>query len=94
VFGRRIEKLLTALQINQQDLAWLLGISYVTVSRWVTGEVAPSKLTEMVVKTLERVVANGNGPILAEAIHGRTVRGGSPDVLRFISKLAFVQRRR
>jgi transcriptional regulator with XRE-family HTH domain len=88
-FGKRIEKLLQELSLTQQELAWVLGISYVTVSRWIHGEVAPSTPTEMIIRTLELVVRNGYGPRLTSAIRKREIRGGSPDVLRFISMLAF-----
>jgi transcriptional regulator with XRE-family HTH domain len=88
-FGERVRGLLASLEITQQELAWLLGISYVSVSRWTTGEMKPSKLTDMVIGSIELVVKAGRAGELAKAIRNQSIRGGTPDALRFISELAF-----
>lgn len=88
-FGERVSALLTSLMMTQQELAWLLGISNVTISRWVTGDKEPSTLTDMVIATVERAVKAGKGRALAEAVRKKTIRGGTPEALSFITTLAF-----
>jgi transcriptional regulator with XRE-family HTH domain len=90
-FGERVKGLLSSLDMTQQELAWLLGISYVSVSRWTTGEMKPSRLTDMVIGSLELVVKEGRGEDLVKAIRNKSIQGGTPDALRFISELAFAR---
>ena len=50
-FSEKIKFVRAELLISQKDLAEMLGVNYVTVSRWETGKLKPSFLTE---KKLEK----------------------------------------
>jgi transcriptional regulator with XRE-family HTH domain len=90
-FRDRLAKILEALDLTQQDFAWALGISFVTVSRWMSGDQVPSKFTDMVIRTIEIAIRQGKGSVLSEAIKERRFKGGSPEAMKLISEAAFTR---
>jgi len=88
-FAERVADLLTLTGMTQRELAWLLGISHVSVSRWVSGEHIPSKLTEMVIGALEVVARRGRKRALLKAVRHKSIRGGTQEAFKLIVDLAY-----
>jgi hypothetical protein len=51
-YGSLILKLRTKLNISQEELARLLGVSVISVNRWENGHFAPTKLVKERIKEL------------------------------------------
>lgn len=51
-YSTMIPELRAAMNISQEDLARLLGVASVTVSRWENGHVNPKKIIQVKLKKL------------------------------------------
>ncbi len=49
---QRLEEYRLENRITQEELAELLGVAFVTVSRWLNGHVRPSKIHEFHIRKL------------------------------------------
>jgi DNA-binding transcriptional regulator YiaG len=57
----RVAALLTALNRTQQQLANVLGVSFVTVNRWVNRRTLPDKRSRAMLEKLERTYIKTDG---------------------------------
>lgn len=83
----RIVELRTKLGLTQSQLAERLGVTYVTVSRWETGQRKPNRLAQKALLALARTITEPYSPSAAHAGdgHGQYVSPPTPAIVDFRS---------
>lgn len=88
-FAERIKRVRDRIGLTQTEFAALIGVTWVTVSRWERRGVNPGKPVMAIIRALELIVEHGKVDTLLSAIRTGTFMGGTPSGYAFIYTLAF-----
>lgn len=91
--GERIRRLRKALELSQERLARLIGVSFQTVNRWETNASVPAGPTALVIESLEKIVAAGRVDELMRELAAGNLAGGTGPTYHRIFAMAFGMRR-
>lgn len=84
----RIRTLRAALDLTQEGLARLIGVSFTTVNHWENGAASPRGHAELLLESLAKVVAAGRQDLLLAELESGVIAAGTATAYHRIFSLA------
>ena len=87
--AEQVKWLRKSLDMSQEELGRMLGLSFQTVNRWENGQTKPSSLAESLLDCLAKIVAAKRGGLLIDEYRRGDLGAGGSRAYSRIFSLAF-----